>query len=90
MLLPQDVTDTVVLAQPDGGVHHEAGDQAKMLVAHSEAVLLGHLGWVVHLDSNLPYQWGVDLAIQNLILQFAILEQPQLVLSLQTVSINMV
>lgn len=36
--LLQHVTHPVVFSQPDGGVHHEAGDQAEGLVADSEAV----------------------------------------------------
>lgn len=66
MLLVQHVTDAVVLAQPDGGVHKEAGHQAERLVAHGEALRLGHVRRVHHLHAHIAGQRRVHLAIHHL------------------------
>jgi len=62
----QHAAHPVVLAQPQGGVHHEAGHQAERLVAHGKAVGVGHVGGVVHVDAHFFYRRRVHLSVQDL------------------------
>ena len=62
----QDVTYAVVLPQPDGGIHDEAGHQAERLVAHGQALLLRHVGGVVHLCAHAGHCRGVHLSVDVL------------------------
>lgn len=62
----QDVTHSVVLPQPQGGVHPQTGKKSEHLVANSDLVLRGDPGWVVHPDGNLIHTGWVHLPVDQL------------------------
>lgn len=122
MDLFQHIAHTVVFAEPDGGVHHQTRDQAKCLVADSEAVRIWDVRGVMHRDTHFLNCRGVHLSIEHLrsyakeetavrnahelvsltasstatfpppylIFQLAILEESQLVLLFQVVTVDVV
>lgn len=62
----QHVTHPIVFPQPDSSVHHQTGDQAKGLVAHSETMRIRNMRRVVHFCTNFLYSWRVYFTIQDL------------------------
>lgn len=62
----QDVADAVVLPEPQGGVHGQAWDDPKHLLADGKGFLRRDMGWVVHPDGYVRYGRGVHLAIHHL------------------------
>lgn len=61
--LLQHITDPVVFPEPDGGVHHQTGDQTERLVAHSKAVRVRNMRRVLHVSAYFLHCWGVYLSI---------------------------
>lgn len=66
MLPFQYVTDAVVLAQPERGVHAEPRQKPKHLLAHRQLLLLGDGGRVDHVNWSIGDRGGVHLSIHHL------------------------
>ncbi len=64
--LLQQIAHPVVFPQPDGGVHHQTGDQAERLVAHGEAVRVRNVRRVVHFSAHFLHCRRVHLSVQDL------------------------
>lgn len=67
MLSLQDITHSVVLPQPQCGVHPQTGKKSEHLIADSDLVLRGDPGWVVHPDGNLIHSRRVHLTVDQLL-----------------------
>lgn len=67
MLRLQEVAHSVVLPQPQRGVHSQTGKESEHLVADGDLVLRGGPGWVVHPDGNLIHSGRVHLAVDQLL-----------------------
>lgn len=66
MLLLQNVTDTVVLTQPERGIHAEPWQQPEHLLPHCQLLLLGDGGWVDHVYRHLGDRRWVHLPVHHL------------------------
>lgn len=66
MLPFQYVADTVVLAQPERGIHAESRQQPKHLLPHRQLLLLGDGRRVDHVDRSIGDHGGVHLSIHHL------------------------
>lgn len=60
------VTHPVVFSEPDGGVHHQPGDQTECFVSYCESLRLVDVRRVVHLDTDVFYSWGIHFSVQHL------------------------
>lgn len=63
MLRLQDVTHSVVLPQPQCGVHPQTRKKSKHLVADSDLVLRGDPRRVVHPDGNVIHSGRIHLTV---------------------------
>lgn len=66
MLPFQYVTDTVVLAQPERGVHAEPRQQPEHLLPYRQLLLLGDGRRVDHVNRGIGDRGGVHLSIHHL------------------------
>lgn len=66
VLLLQHVTDAVVLAEPEGCVHHQPGQEPKHLLAHGQLLVLGGAVGVDHVHWRLEHRGRVHLPVHHL------------------------
>lgn len=67
MLCLQDVTHSVVLPQPQRGVHPQTGKKAKHFVTDGKLILCRDPGRVVHPNGNILYSGRVHLTVHYLL-----------------------
>lgn len=67
MLCLQDVTHSVVLPQPQRGVHSQTGKKSEHFVTDGDLILCRDPGRVVHPNGNILYSGRVHFAVHYLL-----------------------
>lgn len=66
MLHFQDVTDSIVLPQPQGGVHSQTREKSEHFLTNSDLMLRWNTWGVAHLHHRIEYSGRVHFAINDL------------------------
>lgn len=63
MICFQDVTHSVVLPQPYGGVHTKTRQRTKHVVTNGQLLVSGEVWGILHVHRDIRYRRGVHLAV---------------------------
>ena len=67
VLLPQYPTNSVVLPEPDGGIHEQSRQQAVKRMPKGKLLVIRYIGWVLHSDIGILHVWRPLFTVYHLI-----------------------